>query len=264
MGRNQKFTDDQLLEAVVQYADKTKTKIKTSELARWARINVKGLEEVQEYHFTRPFKNPVTGKYEKKLCTQRLEEYNSARSIKQRENKSFLLSASNVDRFFLMDDREQRMEVMTAREIYFETQKIYRQLRQKDDYNKTIFKTINEKMEAYRSTLDKIIEDMSGLEKKVNYIINAVEKDKIHLYLEQIGVIDGDLGSKKFRNAIKDNILELNNIDDEIKRYQKMFVTANNDDGEEDENEIHEHENAAKPETGNKITVDIDDFLTDF
>ena len=50
MARTAKFTDDLLLDAVVQYADIYKGKIKATELAEWARKNIAGLElKMDEY-----------------------------------------------------------------------------------------------------------------------------------------------------------------------------------------------------------------------
>ena len=54
MAKTQKYSEDQLLEAVVKFSEIEKKKIKATELARWCRDNIEGLEEVRDYHFTRP------------------------------------------------------------------------------------------------------------------------------------------------------------------------------------------------------------------
>lgn len=56
MAKTQKYSEDRLLEAVVKFAEIEKRKIKATELARWCRSNMEGLEEVRDYHFTRPIK----------------------------------------------------------------------------------------------------------------------------------------------------------------------------------------------------------------
>lgn len=85
MARTQKFPEDLLLEAVVKYAEVEKGKIKATELAAWAALNIKGLEGVRDYHFMRPVRNKdsKTGKQTagKKNCTLRMEEINRARSL---------------------------------------------------------------------------------------------------------------------------------------------------------------------------------------
>lgn len=52
MAKTQKYSEDQLLEAVVKFSEIEKKKIKATELAKWCRDNIEGLEEVRDYHFT--------------------------------------------------------------------------------------------------------------------------------------------------------------------------------------------------------------------
>ena len=56
MAKTQKYSEDRLLEAVIKFAEIEKRKIKATELAKWCRGNMEGLEEVRDYHFTRPIK----------------------------------------------------------------------------------------------------------------------------------------------------------------------------------------------------------------
>ena len=63
MAKTQKYDEDQLLDAVVKYAEIERKKIKATELAKWCRNNIEGLEEVRDYHFTRPIREKVSAKY---------------------------------------------------------------------------------------------------------------------------------------------------------------------------------------------------------
>ena len=56
MAKVQKYSEDQLLTAVVKFSEIEKKKIKATELAKWCRENMVGLEEVRDYHFTRSIK----------------------------------------------------------------------------------------------------------------------------------------------------------------------------------------------------------------
>lgn len=47
MAKTQKYSEDKLLEAVVKFSEIEKKKIKATELAKWCRNNVEGLEEVR-------------------------------------------------------------------------------------------------------------------------------------------------------------------------------------------------------------------------
>ena len=53
MGKTQKYTDDQLLEAVIRYAEHYKGKIMLSKLAEWTAKNMEGMEEIKSYMFSR-------------------------------------------------------------------------------------------------------------------------------------------------------------------------------------------------------------------
>ena len=85
MAKTQKYSENQLLEAVIKFSEIEKKKIKATELAKWCRDNIEGLEEVRDYHFTRPVKekDDKTGKMieRPKLCTLKIEEINKSRSL---------------------------------------------------------------------------------------------------------------------------------------------------------------------------------------
>lgn len=221
MGRTAKFTDDLLLEAVIKYSEFTKTTIKASELARWASNNITGLEEVKDYHFTRPVKNPITGELEKKICTQRMEELNAARDTRQRENKNVLLSSVNMDKFFDMDIRNQRKEIKETREILSEYKRTNIYLRKQNDYLKSLINGISEKMDAYDSEIKNIKKKQAALDKKVADVRRNISDVQIRNRLEEMGIIDGDFDLVKYNQSIREGVGEIFNIEEAIKRYQK-------------------------------------------
>ena len=120
MARTQKFPENLLLEAVVKYAETEKGKIKATELAAWAALNIKGLEGVRDYHFMRPVRevDPRTGKQKenKKPCTLRMEEINQARSLTESVKRNTLLKASTIEAFMDQPDYVQRRQIADTRE----------------------------------------------------------------------------------------------------------------------------------------------------
>ena len=64
MAKTYKFSEEQLLEAVVRYAELHRGKIEATKLAAWASENIEGLEGVEARHFIRPGSktNTKTGK----------------------------------------------------------------------------------------------------------------------------------------------------------------------------------------------------------
>ena len=120
MARTQKFPEDLLLEAVVKYAEAEKGKIKATELAAWAALNIRGLEGVRDYHFMRPIRemDSRTGKQTliKKSCTLRMEEINRARSLTESVKRNVLLKASTIEAFMDQPDYIKRRQIADTRE----------------------------------------------------------------------------------------------------------------------------------------------------
>lgn len=233
MGRTAKFSDDLLLDAVTKYSESVKTKIKATELAQWARNNIKGLEDVHDYHFTRPIKNPVTGKTEKRLCTQRIEELNVARDIRQRENTNVLLSSVNMDRFFELDERSQRKAIQETRDIVSDYKHTNNYLRQQNDYLKSFVNTINDKMESYAINIRDIKKKQTKLDKKVADVRRNIEDEQIRLQLEEIGISDGEFDLVKYNESLREGVAELFNFEAAIRQYQRNQNIENEEDIEE-------------------------------
>ena len=124
MAKTQKYSEDQLLEAVIKYSEIEKKKIKATELAEWSRRNIEGLEEVRDYHFTRSIRerDANTGKIidRPKLCTLKINEINKARDITKSVDTNLLLRATNMDTFFQQSDSAQRKIVVETRKIFDE------------------------------------------------------------------------------------------------------------------------------------------------
>ena len=250
MGRTAKFTDDLLLEAVIKYSEAVKTKIKATELARWARKNITGLEEVKDYHFTRPVKNPKNGKLEKKLCTLRIEELNVARDTRQRENTIVLLSSVNMDRFFDMDVRSQRKAIQETREIVSDYKSTNIYLRKQNDFLKSLITEINERMNSYAAEIKNIKKKQSVLDKKVATVRRNISDERIRNQLEEIGIIDGDFDLVKYNKSLREDVDKMFNIEEAIKHYRR---TLNEDDDADEEESVN-----------TSIKDDLIDDLLDF
>ena len=235
MGKSAKFKEDLLLDAVIQYSGVVKTSIVATELAKWARNNIEGLADVQAYHFTRPVKNPKTGKLEKKLCAQRIEELNVARDIRRRENTNVLLSSANIERFYELDARTQRRTIGEMRDIVSEYIRTNNCLRKQNDYIKSHVNAINEKMDTYELLLKAIKKKQTHLENRVAYVLRKVEDEQVRLQLEKMGIKDGEFDLVKYTSSLEQDISELFHIDEAIRKYQKEMTKIEINDDEEQE-----------------------------
>lgn len=240
MARTAKFSDDLLLDAVVQYADCFKGKIKATELAEWARKNVIGLEEVSDYNFTRPIKNAKTGKLEKKRCTQRIEELNISRDTRKKENKNILLSAVNADHFFSLSEREQRACIAQVREIVAEYRSTNTYLRRQNDYLNRMRIDDTEKMRKLEAKINDITSKQSVLQKTISTINKKTTEEQLRGKLVEIGITDGNFDLIKYNESLTLDINEMLNIDKTIRKYEQE-IADNMEKASEEDKEAHNY-----------------------
>lgn len=195
MAKTQKYDDQLLTDAVIRYAEQHKGKIKCTELAVWARRNVPGLEEVRDYHFSRPETviNMRSGEKEciQKRCTAKIHELNIGRSNTAAMENNLLLCSSCLDDFFALPRHKQRQLILDTR-AQMETMK--------NELQATKIK--NEKLCAENSflrnkdllakdSLNAIVEKQSGLEKVMSAIKKYVDRETRERALASIGIKDG-------------------------------------------------------------------------
>lgn len=233
MARTAKYSDDLLLDAVVQYADCFKGKIKATELAEWARNNVVGLEEVSDYNFTRPIKNVKTGKLEKKRCTKRIEDLNVSRDTRKRENRNILLSTVNADKFFSLSEREQRACVAQAREIVAEYRSTNIYLRRQNDYLNRLHLDDVEQFRELEAKIKDITARQSFLEKKVSALTKQTTEEQLRSKLAEIGITDGNFDLIKYNDSLSLDVSEMLNIDKTIRKYEKESIDCEEKPSEE-------------------------------
>ncbi len=219
MAKTQKYSEDQLIEAVVRFSEIEKKKIKATELAEWCRENFKGLEEVRDYHFTRPIKekDAKSGKMveRQKLCTVRIEEINKSRSLIVSISTNILLKASNIDVFMEQPDSAKRKMIVETREtvdkLLIRNANIAREneaLKAENKSMKLDILSISEKVESLWKLQSKLI-------KQVTYLIKSTDEVARKNILEQMGITDGsvdlDVYTKNLQQDIKD-VMDINKV----------------------------------------------------
>ena len=242
MGKKLKYSDDQLLSAIVKYADVTRNKIKATELAEWARLNVPGLEDVRDYHFTRPvrIKDEKTGKVseKKRLCTIRLEEINDARSITSRIKTNTLLRSSNPYEFLELPQTAQRKLILETRAAFSELEnnnflstRVIKELRyQLDEKNKEI-----ELIHSLSDKLNELAHVQTQLRTQFSFFQRTFDAQKgAELYAKRGITYDKiDLAMKKADKLITGSF----DINKELSKFYELEQSANSgtkDDSEEE------------------------------
>ena len=206
MAKTQTYSEDLLVTAVIKYADGHSGKIKSSELAAWASVNIAGLEGVKYYHFTRPIqvKDPKTGGVmeKEKLCKQRLDEINKARSITYRLKTNVLLQSADIDEFLRLPMQVQRRMILDTRS----------QVDALVDKNINLSRT-NKKLEAenkgllndnqtHEAELAKLKEKQNLLSKQVSSLIGIYGEREIRATLEEIGVSEEGYNLRKYTESL--------------------------------------------------------------
>lgn len=223
MAKTQKYSEDQLLEAVIKFSEIEKKKIKATELADWCRRNVKGLEEVRDYHFTRSVKgkDEKTGKMidRPKICTLKIEEINKSRSLTVSINTNLLLRASNIDTFMEQPDAAKRKMVVETREtvdkLLTRNGNITREneaLRAENKSMKSDILIMTDRIDALQKAQDKLI-------KQVSYLMKATDEAARKEMLSQMGIEDESVDLNIYSESLQQEISEVMDINKSLRKY---------------------------------------------
>lgn len=223
MAKTQKYSEDQLLEAVIKFSEIEKKKIKATELADWCRRNIKGLEEVRDYHFTRSIKekDKKTGKMVErpKLCTLKIEEINKSRSLTVSINTNLLLRASNIDTFMEQPDAAKRKMIVETREtvdkLLTRNGNITREneaLRAENKSMKSDILIMTDKIMDLQKAQDKLI-------KQVSYLMKATDEAIRKEMLAQMGIEDESVDLNTYSESLQQELSEVMDINKSLRKY---------------------------------------------
>lgn len=223
MAKTQKYSEDQLLEAVIKFSEIEKKKIKATELADWCRRNIEGLEEVRDYHFTRSIKekDEKTGKMieRPKLCTLKIEEINRSRSLTVSINTNLLLRASNIYAFMEQPDAAKRKMIVETREtvdkLLTRNGNITREneaLRAENKSMKSDILIMTDKIGALQKAQDKLI-------KQVSYLMKATDEAARKEMLAQMGIEDESVDLNTYSESLQQELSEVMDINKSLRKY---------------------------------------------
>ena len=223
MARTQKHSEDLLLEAVVRYSDVNHGKIKATELASWARSNVRGLEEVRDYHFTRPVRerDVKTGKIteRRKSCAERIDEINRARSLIVSVNQNKLLRASTVEAFMEQPDYAQRQQIAETRETVDRLLSRNEYLTRENDALKSENDTLKRRLETISSSIEIMRKTQDRLSRQIRHLMKVTDETARKKMLEDMGVTDGAIDLDAYMKSVQSGVNRIKDMDRALKRY---------------------------------------------
>lgn len=230
MAKTQKYSEDQLLEAVVKYSEIERKKIKATELAKWCRNNVEGLEEVRDYHFTRSIKvkDEKTGKMVErpKLCTLKIEEINKTRSLMVTINTNVLLRASNIDTFMEQPDSLKRKMIVETRETVDKLLVRNADITRENEVLKSENKSMKSDILNLTDRIDNLQKAQNKLIKQVSYLMKATDEVARKEMLFQMGIEDGSVDLNKYIESLQQKLSEILEINNTMRKH---FTTTNTD-----------------------------------
>lgn len=223
MAKTQKYSEDQLLEAVVKFSEIEKKKIKATELADWCRRNIEGLEEVRDYHFTRSIKgkDEKTGKmFERpKLCTLKMEEINKSRSLTVSINTNLLLRASNIDTFMEQSDAAKRKMIVETRETVDKLLTRNANITRENEALKSENKSMKAEILKVTDKIDALQKAQNKMYKQVTYLMKAVDETKRKETLAQMGIEDGSVDLNIYCESLQQELSDIMNLNKSLRNY---------------------------------------------
>ena len=191
MAKTQKYSEDRLLEAVIKFAEIEKRKIKATELAKWCRGNMEGLEEVRDYHFTRPIKE------------KDMEEINRSRSVMAGTNTNLLLGSSDIGTFLGQPVRLQRKMIADTREAVGRLLAGNQRLARENDALMAENKRLSAEQAVLAERLDLLAKAQERLEKQVVHLMKATDEASRKEMLARMGVMDGTVDLAAYTQSLR-------------------------------------------------------------
>lgn len=224
MAKTQKYTEDQLLEAVIKFAEVEPKKIKATELAKWCRTNVVGLEEVRDYHFMRNIRvrNPKTGQMveKPKLCTLKIEEINKARSLTVKVNKNLLLHSSTIETFLEQPEVVKRKYIVETRETVDKLLTQLGNLRRENEVLRSENKAIKSDLLKMTNKIEEFQKAQDILSRQVLYLMEQTEESTRKEMLSQMGIDDGSVNLETYNRNLQNKLSEIMDMNKIIKKYK--------------------------------------------
>ena len=213
MARTQKYTEELLLEAVVKYAEAESGKIKATELAAWAAVNISGLEGVRDYHFMRPVRerNLQTGvvMVRHKLCTVRMEEINRARSLTSQISRNTLLKASAIEDFMKQPGFVQRRQIAETRETVGRLAAKNESLSRANEALRAENKSFRKGMEQLTEDIRRLQDTQGRLTKQVTYLMKASDEKSRKAALADMGLTDRNVDLDVYTRSLEQEIVSV-------------------------------------------------------
>lgn len=232
MAQKEKYTDDQLMDAVVRYSEACPGKIKVSELARWAAKNIPGMEGLQAHNFRtkRRTYNPRTGKPEERNLEafDRIQELNRIREGTAHAGQNVFLHASDPDAYLRLPNGERRRQILEARKFIEQTISSDRDILRESELVQAENERLKEENAHLGGLLAKIQKEQDVLDRHLRMVIREIDEAKRSGVLRSMGVMDDGFDLVAYQAGLHQDIGDAFSVSAAIKSFTKRHYE---DDG---------------------------------
>lgn len=233
MAQKARFSEDQLMDAVVRYSETHHGKIKVSDLARWASKNISGMEGVQAHNFRAKRKayNSRTGKPEERELEafSRIQELNRIRAGTGSAGQNVFLHASDPDAYLRLPKAEQRRQILEARSIVETANSKHKDILRQNVVVQEENKRLKEENCRQDRLLAEIQKKQEALDRQLRMVIREIDENGKAEILRTYGVMDGGFDLVAYQASLRQDIRDAFSISDAIKRFTKRH--AEEDEG---------------------------------
>lgn len=241
MARPAKYSEEDLLIAVEEYAKIHPGKIVYSVLAAWSSENIPALYGVKDVDFRRPHRIGNSGKKTtKKACRKLVDEINQSRSTCTPVSESYysLLYSTNVESFLTLPRCEQLQAILMARKS-FDT------LLKRNKESTKECSLLRAENKAIRESNKKILQRQNAIRKALekhkaicSMLTETIDEERRKAVLSDIGVENGMLDPMKvlesmsidpenlffFDKSLESRIPELQRLDEQITDSNNLYT----------------------------------------
>ena len=203
MAKVQKYNEEMMVEAVIQYAAETPGKITAKGIAEWSNDHIPELKGVRDYHFLRPQKSKdKRGIVHETVrpCTVKIREINDERTVRPYDG-NILLQSSDVLEFFKIPMSDQRELILKTRSYVESLVKENKVLREKSTYSESKLIMLQDELDEMTAMAEDWKENYRSVIDTHNRLLKKVDKELGRQALASIGIIDGDIDIQRFKES---------------------------------------------------------------
>ena len=242
MAQKEKFSDDQLTDAVLRYAKAYTGIIKGPALVKWASENIPGMEGLRTHNFYGKRKvKTKTGKLEERnlKALDLIHEINSVRKGMASSGQNVFLHSSNLDAYLRLPRTEQRRQIIEARTFIENTISRNRRILRENDVIRAENEQLKEKISQQDRRLSEIERKQDTLDRHLRMIIQEIDAAGKAEILRSYGVMEYGFDLVAYEKSLHQDIEEVFSFQAAIRAFTIRHVEPDEEGSVQEEDKIN-------------------------